>query len=72
MQCFIIITNKKKMSNDNEVTISIMEYSNLISRALLLEELIDLGVEEWEHFNQAVENLGATINDLDDEMQGEI
>jgi len=59
-------------NNNNEVTISVSEYGALISRALLLEELIELGVEEWEHFNQAVENLHVSLNDFEDEMQGEV
>lgn len=56
--------------NSQEVTIPISEYVSLISKALLLEELVELGVEEWEHFNTAVENVNNSLLEQENEMQG--
>lgn len=57
------------MDQNNKITIPIAEYYELIGSALLLEELLNLGVEKWEFFDEAVKNLDESLNVDEDGTQ---
>jgi hypothetical protein len=59
------------MSQNNEITIPFSEYIHLIENALLLNELVKLGVQDWEHFKLAEYNVDEFLNSEEDGTQSE-